>query len=204
MQVQITLEIKDKITNPGQKVAPFTVIRGGLFDSKAKENNWAFIDGQNFYQGIKEKGWKIGWFKFKTYLREELQVTKAVIFLGWREDCQWFYSILKKAGFEIEFRETKRLKDGTIDGGNVDADLAGFMLDHKREYSKAVVIADDADYCKTLQSLNAQDKLKVVISSHPLQSTSLTLKKKIGTEKIISIHDVRKKIELVKQIHQAS
>lgn len=204
MQLHITVELKDKIGSNEQKKVPFTVIKGGLFDSKTLESNWAFIDGQNFYKGIKAEGWKIDWFKFRSYLREELQVTKAVIFLGWRVDCRWFYSILEKAGFQIEFRETKRLKDGTIDGGNVDADLTGFAMDHKREYSKAVIIADDSDYCNTLLSLNAQNKLKLIISSHPIKSTSACLKKQIGIEKIISVHDLKNKIELVQQIQQAS
>ncbi len=31
-------------------------------------NNWAFLDMQNLYKGVQERGWKIQWEEFRKYL----------------------------------------------------------------------------------------------------------------------------------------
>lgn len=39
-----------------------------LAEVKNKKLNYAFIDGQNLYQSIKEQNWKIDYAKFRIYL----------------------------------------------------------------------------------------------------------------------------------------
>ena len=39
-----------------------------------KENNLAFIDGQNLHLGTKEEGWKVDLIKFRIYLKEKYKV----------------------------------------------------------------------------------------------------------------------------------
>ena len=160
-------------------------------NSFVAENNWAFIDTQNLYQGVKEGGWKIDWFGFRSYLREELNVTKAVAFLGYIKGNEYLYRIMRKAGFTLEFREVKILSDGTIDGGNVDADLASYVMDYKTEYHKAIIVADDGDYCRTIQSLYRQNKLKLILSSHTFRNTSQLIKQAVNSRLILSIHNIR-------------
>jgi hypothetical protein len=46
-------------------------------------NNYAFIDGQNVYRGIKELGWKIDWTRFRRYLKEKYAIGTAYVFLGY-------------------------------------------------------------------------------------------------------------------------
>jgi hypothetical protein len=157
-------------------------------------NNWAFIDMQNLHLCSKERGLKINWKKFRQYLSNTYQVSKAVIFMGYIKEMTFLYRRLQQAGFTLEFRPVRRLKDGTIDGGNVDADLASYVMDYKSEYSKAVIIADDADYCRTIQSLNRQHKLKLIISSHIMKNTSELIKQIVRRDQIVSIHTLRNQI----------
>lgn len=162
------------------------------------ENNWAFIDLQNLCKGVKERGWKIRWNSFRELLKEKYNVTKAVIFLGYLQENEYIYRRMKTAGFTLEFRGVKRLSDGTIDGGNVDADLASYVMDFKTEYSKAIIVADDGDYCRTIKSLDRQNKLKLIISSHTMRSTSELIKQTVNRNMILSIHSFRNQIEFSK------
>jgi len=155
------------------------------------ENNWAFIDMQNLYRGVQEKGWKIDWKPFRNYLRIQFNVTKAVAFLGYVKEYEYLYWRIRNAGFTLEFREVKQLSNGIIDGGNVDADLASYVMDYKTEYHKAVIIADDGDYCRTIKSLDRQNKLKLIISSHTFRNTSQIIKKAVDARLILSIHNIR-------------
>lgn len=173
----------------GQNIA-----NNGLSNTRINENNFCFIDMQNLYKSVREDGWKIDWKKFRTYLKDKFQVTKAVIFMGYIKSNQGFYGYLKNAGFEIEFRTVNILSDGTIDGGNVDADITGFAFDKKNEYTKAIFVADDADYTNSLLRLKKQNKLKLVISSHIIAKTSQLVKSTIGRDMIVSINSFRNQI----------
>lgn len=159
------------------------------------ENNWAHIDLQNLHKGTLEQGWKINWTYFRHFLLETFNVKRAYIFLGYIPEYKGLYYRLRKARFELEFRNVRRLGDGSIDGGNIDADLASHVMDYKLNYDQAVIVADDADYCRTIQSLNRQNKLKAVISSHHLKNTSEIIKRVVDRNQIISIHSLKELIE---------
>lgn len=47
-----------------------------------KPMNYAFIDSQNVYLGIKERGWKLDFHKFRRFLKEKYKVEKAIIVSG--------------------------------------------------------------------------------------------------------------------------
>lgn len=162
--------------------------------TKRPTYNWAFIDLQNLHKGIKAMGWRIDWRKFRELLYEYYNVTKAVAFLGYVSKYVWLYKMLERAGFHLEFKETNRLKNGVIDGGNVDADLTSYLMDHKSEYSKAIIVADDTDYANTILSLIGQNKLEVIISSHLLSHTSRLVKKITPQDSLISVHGFRNMI----------
>ena len=44
-------------------------------------NNYAFIDGQNLYQGAKSAGWEIDYYRLRFYLSAKFSVKRAFIFL---------------------------------------------------------------------------------------------------------------------------
>ncbi len=158
------------------------------------EYNWAFIDMQNLYKGVQERGWKINWKSFRQHLQDKYNVIKAVVFMGFIKEYQGLYKHIRQAGFVLEFREVKQLENGQIDGGNVDADLASYVMDYKTEYQKAIIIADDSDYCRTIKSLKRQNKLKLIISSHLLRNTSLLIKQSVEPGMLISIHSMRNQV----------
>lgn len=165
-----------------------------MFNVSLPEKNWAFIDMQNLYKGVQERGWKINWKQFREFLKQKYDVTKAVIFMGYVKENAGLYHLLKNAGFVLEFRKVNLLKDGTIDGGNVDADLASYVMDYKSDYNKAIIIADDGDYCRTIESLVRQNKLELVISSHSIKDTSYLIKR-VASKSILSIESLRPIIE---------
>lgn len=47
------------------------------------KNNYAFIDCQNLYFGIKELGWQLDWKRFRIYLKDKYKVTQAFICIGY-------------------------------------------------------------------------------------------------------------------------
>jgi uncharacterized LabA/DUF88 family protein len=159
-------------------------------------SNWAFIDMQNLYKSVQDGGWKINWNLFRKYLVNYHNVTTAVVFMGYIKKYDGIYTRIKKAGFIIEFREVSQKNNGIIDGGNVDADLAAYMMDYKRDYDKAILIADDGDYTNTIRSLVRQNKLKTIISSHPIKSTSKLIRKEVSPNLILSIDSIRNLVEL--------
>lgn len=195
MNSQNTLQLKAHFKTYPFRQPIFRIIRGGLFSLPPQENNWVFIDGQNVHTAVKQSGWKINWGLFRSYLADVHNVTRAVIFLGRIERNAWLYKKLEDAGFVLVFRKVKVLKDGSVDGGNVDADISCYAMDHKREYTKAILVADDGDYAYTLGCLDSQNKLKLVISSHTIAQSSDYVKEEIGTHRMLSIHSIRHLIE---------
>lgn len=47
-----------------------------------KDNNYAFIDGNNLHLGIRDAGWAVDYRKLRIYLADKYSVTKAFLFLG--------------------------------------------------------------------------------------------------------------------------
>ena len=50
---------------------------------KQKPIAYAFIDSQNLNLGVQKAGWKMDWKAFRAYLKEEFNVTKAFMFIGY-------------------------------------------------------------------------------------------------------------------------
>lgn len=177
----------------------FSLTEGNIRSTKPQQlsspYNWVFIDAQNLYQGIKQRGWKLNWSAFREYLYEAHNVTRSVIFIGRIKANNWLYHNLNKSGFHIEFKLTFQLADGSIDGGNIDADLTSYLMDNKTEYSQAIVFADDTDYLRTLQSLNRQGKIGGIISSHLIVNASSLLRRVFPSNMFIPIQALRNKIE---------
>ena len=159
------------------------------------ENNWAVIDMQNLNKCV---GYKIQWKRFRKYLKEGLNVTRAIIFMGFLKENMSLYECLERAGFVLHFRKVRKLEDGTIDGGNCDADLTTFTMDRKNEFNRVILIADDGDYCAMVKSLVRQDKLKLIISSHSINKTSELIKEVVPRNLIMSINSLRNQIEYKK------
>lgn len=49
------------------------------------KNNYAFIDSQNLNLSIRDLGWRLDFSRFRKYLSDKYQVSKAFVFIGYIE-----------------------------------------------------------------------------------------------------------------------
>lgn len=87
-----------------------------------KENNFAYIDGQNLNLGVKSMGWNLDFKRFRIYLREKYSVSKAYYFIGFVAGNQRLYDALQEYGYILNFKPVV-LGDDKKPKGNIDADL---------------------------------------------------------------------------------
>lgn len=130
--------------------------------SKQPKSNYAFIDSQNLNLSIREMGWPLDHKRFRAYLKDNFNVSKAYIFVGFIEGHEDLYNTLEAAGFVCVYKPTIEHKDGTTKG-NCDAELVlQAMIDYKK-YDKAIVISGDGDFQCLVKYLIEQDKLLKLI-----------------------------------------
>ncbi|KKU14717.1 hypothetical protein A3A20_02450 [Candidatus Wolfebacteria bacterium RIFCSPLOWO2_01_FULL_45_19] len=157
-----------------------------------KENNFAFIDGQNLNLGIQSLGWKLNFARFRRYFAEKYSVTTAYYFIGYVSGNQPLYSQLQKEGYVLVFKPTIPDGDGNIKG-NIDADLVLQAMIDLPNYDKAIIVSSDGDFYSLVKYLYENNKLRFVMS--PYVETCSTLLKKEAKEKIVFMNNLRKKLE---------
>lgn len=150
---------------------------------RKKENNYAFIDAQNMYMGTRDDGWSVDVFRLRIYLRDKYHIDKAFWFAGYIKKYENFYTLLRKAGFEIIFKEISQDKDGSPKG-NVDVDLTLHTVDLLPEYDNAVLITSDGDFASLVKYLSSKKKFKIVLSPN-IKKTSFLLRKACGWRRSI-------------------
>jgi len=159
---------------------------------KIRENNYAFIDGQNLNLGIRSLDWKLDYRRFRVYLKEKYNVKVAYYCIGFVPCNQGLYSSLQEAGYVLLFKPTLLDGQGKIKG-NVDADLVlQAMLDYDK-YDNAVIVTSDGDFYSLAKYLYEQRKLKCVMS--PYIKTCSVLLRKTAKEKIIHMANLKQKLE---------
>lgn len=160
--------------------------------SRKLENNYAFIDGQNLYLGVKELGWNLDYKRFRIYLKEKYRVEKAYIFIGYIPENQELYKQLQESEFILVFKPLLIPKDGTKPKGNVDADLVlQTMIDYP-SYDKAVIVTSDGDFYSLVDYLYSKKKLEIVLAPHQ-EKCSVLLRKK-AREKIDFLDNLKNKL----------
>src|SRR3989338_3808728 len=98
--------------------------------SDKKQNNVAFVDGQNLYMSITtaDKPWLIDLVRFRVYLRKKYGVEKAYYFLGFvQEKYQDLYDEIQEAGLVLKFKEHNPAMIG-VKKGNVDTDIVFYAM----------------------------------------------------------------------------
>jgi len=117
-----------------------------------KENNLAFIDGQNLYMNTAKKEanpWKIDLARFRIYLEKKYNVKKAYYFLGYvQEKNQELYEEIQNAGFVLIFREHNPSMLGKKKG-NVDSDIIFYVMKKlykKEDFEYIILVSGDGDY----------------------------------------------------------
>ncbi len=161
-----------------------------------KENNYAFIDSQNLNLGIQKLGWKLDYFKFRIYLKEKYNVSKAYIFIGYMPLNQKLYEKLKETGFILCFKPTIPNSDGKFKG-NVDADMVLQTIIELNNYNKTIIISSDGDFYSLVKYLYENNKLEIVLSPDIGECSSLL--KQNAKEKIHFMNELKDKLEYIRK-----
>jgi uncharacterized LabA/DUF88 family protein len=148
-----------------------------------KENNYAFIDGQNLYSGTRDDGWFVNHAKLRKYLLDKYDVIDAYYFLGYMSDIeQNLYNNLEKAGFKIVFKDHISTLKGTK-RGNVDTDIVFEIMRNlieTKDIDKIIIISGDGDYRKLVKYLFEHNKFKKIL--FPNKKFASSLYKDLGSE----------------------
>ena len=130
---------------------------------KQKGNNYAFIDSQNLNLSIRRQNWRLDFKRFRKYIEDKYNVTKAFIFIGYVVTNESLYARLQDYGYILIFKPTLILPDGKPKG-NIDAELVLHSMIEYPNYDKAVIISGDGDFYCLIEYLKSRDKLlKLVI-----------------------------------------
>lgn len=109
---------------------------------------YCFIDNQNLYLGIRSLNWELDYKRFHVYLKEKYRVEKSILYIGYIRENENLYRYLRSCGFEIVFKNTKQYGKGRkLVKGNIDVDLTVDAIRRVDEYSNAVFVSADGDFC---------------------------------------------------------
>ena len=156
------------------------------------ENNYAFIDSQNVNLAIRDLGWKLDYRKFRIYLKEKYQVTKAYIFIGYMPKNRSLYSSLEDRGYVLVFKPTLEFYGGKVKG-NVDGELILQAAIEYNNYDKAVIISGDGDFYCIVDYLNKHNKLKRLIVPNSRKYSGLL--KPFAIDKIEFMNQLKNRLE---------
>ena len=169
---------------------------------KKKENNIAFIDGQNLYMGtslLGKRAWKINLKKLRVFLKDKYKVETAYYFLGYiQENNQDLYNNIQESGFILSFRKHNSAMLGKKKG-NVDTDivfLAMKKLYRRDNFDKIILVSGDGDYKRLVDFLIEENKFKKLLS--PNKKFMSSLYKGLGSEYFdyLDKKSIKKKIKV--------
>ena len=158
-----------------------------------KPEVYAFIDSQNLNLGVQRMGWKMDWRKFREYLHETYNVTKAYMFIGYMVENESLYERMHELGYLVVLKPTvdvAALREAGLDPaevaaqaeeklasdkpaeekerppvkGNVDADLVLYAMKELPNYAKAIIVSGDGDFHGLIEYLDQQQKLAHVLT----------------------------------------
>jgi len=140
-----------------------------------KENNYAFIDGQNLNLAIRDQGWNLDFKSFRVYLKDKYNIEKAFLFIGFISEYQSLYTSLQSFGYILVFKPTLILPNGKPKG-NVDAELVLHTMIEYKNYDKALIVTGDGDFYCLVKYLLEQDKLLNLMVPNRFKYSSLLRK----------------------------
>lgn len=163
-----------------------------------KQNNYAFIDSQNVNLAIRDQGWKLDWKKYRIYLKEKYQISKAFLFIGYIEKNKSLYTFLKYSGFEIVFKPTIEANGETK--GNVDAELVLHTMIQLKHFDKAIINTGDGDFYCLVDYLNNKNKLLKLLVPNVKKYSKLL--KPFAPNKVDFMNNLRGKLEYFSLDHK--
>jgi len=186
-----------------------------LSSARDKQRVYAFIDSQNLNLGVRNdirtadgkhfryKGWNLDFGKFFEYLKNELHVEKAFIFIGFLPDNQELYDALAKHGYELVYKPilevtNKETTDIKVKG-NIDAELVLHAMINFSKYDKAIIVSGDGDFFCLEEYLERQGKLAKIIVPNKWNYSSLIEK---YSSYFINMSDLRRKLNYMHNKHK--
>lgn len=169
-----------------------------------KENNIAFVDGQNLYLGTtkSEVAWTVDLSRFRVYLNKKYNVEKAYYFLGCvNEEFQDLYDEIQEAGFILKFREHNTVMLGKKKG-NVDSDIIFNVMKKlykKEDFDNIVLVSGDGDYKILVYFLISENRFKKIL--FPNKKFASSLYRQLGSELFdwLENKSIKKKIMKIKR-----
>jgi uncharacterized LabA/DUF88 family protein len=136
---------------------------------------YAFIDSQNLNLGIRSCGWVLDFKKFRLYLKNKYNVSKAFLFIGYISGNESLYANLQRYGYILIFKPTLEIKNGkkVKVKGNVDAELVLHAVVEKDNYDRAVIVSGDGDFFCLIEYLEKIEKLEALLVPNRKYSTLL-------------------------------
>jgi len=140
-------------------------------------NNYAFIDGQNFFESTDRFHWNFSSEKFFQHLKTQYNITKIFYFLGYipfhKENL---YKKLRHNGLTLCFKQ--RIKYKNQQGNwqtksNIDGKLIAKILIKLSEYDNIILVAGDGDYYFLVQYLIRQRKLLKIFMPSKSKGSSI-------------------------------
>jgi uncharacterized LabA/DUF88 family protein len=147
-----------------------------------KKANYAFIDNQNLNLGVQKTGFKMNWRKFREFLRDNYNVEKAYMFIGYMANYEELYEQMHDLGYLVVlkptvgmFNEPDKTKDEQkpVVKGNVDAELVLHAVKEMPNYNKAIIVSGDGDFYSLIEFLLEQNKLLNVLTPNRQYSSLL-------------------------------
>ena len=166
---------------------------------KPKENNIAYIDGQNLHMGTSsaKPSWSIDLGRFRVFLKERYHVKTAYYFLGCvNEKYQDLYTRIQESGFVLIFREHNTAMIGKKKG-NVDSDIIFSVMKklyRGDNFDKIILVSGDGDYKMLVDFLIEEERFKKIL--FPNKQFASSLYKTLGSEFFEHLEnaDIKKKI----------
>ena len=107
----------------------------------------AYIDASNLRFWVAQSGWELDYKSFRSWLRDKLWVTKAILFMGLIPQYSDLYNYLQSIGYDILFKPTLTNKEWKTKW-NVDWELILQIACDYYEWKieKSVLVSGDGDY----------------------------------------------------------
>jgi len=169
-------------------------------------NNYAYVDGQNLYMGTtkSEPKWNIDLERFRIYLKEKYDVSKAFYYLGYVQEgseIEKLYEEIQSAGFVLVFRQHNSAMLGQKKG-NVDSDIIFNIMKRlyrKEKFDNIVLVSGDGDYKMIVDFLINENRFEKIL--FPNSKFRSSLYKKISGKYYASLDQAgtKKKIQYKKR-----
>jgi uncharacterized LabA/DUF88 family protein len=165
-----------------------------MASKQGNQNNYAFIDDQNLHISVKNQGWVIDYKRFRRYLTDKYQVTKASFFIGFIQTYNDLYKSLQECGFILIFKPILEIR-GRIKG-NVDEELVLQAMIGYPNYDKAVIISGDGDFFCLIKYLKSKGKLLKLMMPDGTRYSSLL--RKFATD-LVGVNKLKNKVSYKKE-----